>query len=120
MGTMLLDDALNWHIEEILSKRESSLEETKNLALAIWKFICEKRNSMAAKKVSVRQYYSGKVTVKINASDGTDAFLCTFPSNNQDKELLELLSIIAQNSNENGKIFSSKNEKFRQLLLEYK
>ena len=93
---------LEWkeHVNDILSKKTSFLKQTKDFAFRIWDFIYNKYNEISPSSISIYQQYDGVIAVKCD-----DSTYFNLRSSSCDKALLHIVSIIAENSNMNGKMF---------------
>ena len=111
-----LDIAIEEYIEKALSKRKTCLEATKKLASDVWKLICDKKENTHLKTVHVIQYFNGDINIRSDNSE----IKYFFSSYCKDKEFLDLIYIIAENSNFKGKVFSDKNSEYRRISLYFK
>lgn len=112
-----LDLKLNKYFEDVLSSRKSSLQETKEIALKLWDFIC--MQSSHCKNIDICHYNNGEISLisnsqKIEYSNGE------YPNFCDDSELLTLISIIAENSEINGKFNSICTSSYRELKFRFK
>ena len=129
MNNKQLDLELKKHLEEVISSRKVSLEDTRQTALNLWSLICKSQNLYKSKRVIVQHYSDGRIittmyTDKFSASSNghekttyVDEKLVDYWP---DSELLQMLSIIAGNSDVKGKCRLSENTICKELHLDFK
>ena len=125
-----LDSELNKHLNEVISLRKVSLEDTKQKAINLWTIICNNQKFYSSKKVVVHHYSTGKVFTTFysqknvsNSSNKDFDFNIDeeFETSCDDDEFLEILCIIAENSDIQGKCRLCKNKaNNKELILSFK
>ncbi|MBP3255243.1 MAG: hypothetical protein J6M60_01975 [Clostridia bacterium] len=129
MGKKQLDLELNKHLEDVISSRKVSLESTQQTALNLWKLICQNHQKHQSKKVIVQHYANGKVVTTMYtakpANTPQSMLLTAFVDEKlidvwPDFELLPILSIIAGNSDVEGKCRLCENNTCKELHLDFK
>lgn len=93
---------LKWkeHMSNVLSKKMGFSEQSKDLAFRIWDFVYEQYTSFSPSSISICHQCDGTVSIKC---DNSVYYNIDFSS--YDKELLHIISIIAESSNIEGKMF---------------
>ena len=129
MNEKQLDLELNKHLEEVISSRKVSLEDTRHNALNLWNLICDCQKHHKSRNIVIQHYSDGKVITtmfseqidytssgKKRTSIINDKLIDYWP----DPELLEMLSIIAGNSDVKGKCRLSENVTCKELHFDFK
>lgn len=129
MSEKQLDLQLNKHLEEVISSRKVSLEDTRQIALSLWDLICNHQHEHKSKRVIIQHYSDGKIITTMytdkQASTPQGNQLTTFIDEKlvehwPDFELLPMLSIIAENSNVKGKCRLCENSICKEIHLDFK
>lgn len=129
MSQKQLDLQLNKHLEEVISTRKVSLQDTRQIALNLWNLICTTQQNHKSRRVVVQHYSTGKVITTmysekpVKTSQGK-----TLSSNIDEKlvdywpdpELLQILSIIVENSNIKGKMRLCETSICKEMHLDFK
>ena len=129
MNKNKLDADLNKHLEDVIFSRKVSLEDTRQTALNLWNLICTNQQEFYSKRVVVQHYSDGKIITTMYtekpASTPKGKMLTTFIAEKlvdywPDSELLQILSIIAENSDVKGKCRLCENNNCKELHLDFK
>ena len=121
MNQKQLDLELNKHLEEVLSSKKDSLQNTKEKALSSWNYICNRQKELVIldiHKVIIEHYNDGKVIIVFYNTDSS--IHEKFSDYCGDYELLNLINIIAEKSDIEGKSRLSDNGVNRELYLYFK
>ena len=129
MDKKQLDLELSKHLEDIISSRKVSLEDTRNTALNLWSVIHFNQQIHNSRRVIIQHYSDGKIITTMYSEkpllSSRSKLLTSYVDEKlvdfwPDPELLQMLSIIAENSNVKGKCRLCENNTCKELHLDFK
>ena len=107
-----LELELKKHLDEVISSRKATFDDTKNLAINLWSLICDYQENRQSRRIVVQHFTDGKVittmyTDRMIPKENKNV-LVTFIDEKlvdycSDFDLLQILSIIAESSDIEGK-----------------